>query len=250
MRSTKVSYSSRRNEALCHFAQAIWSDDMPVWEPFAADELPQGMSKQLSKVCKSLSVLTLELSRLLEQYEIFKLIMDYRETHSFPGIYLERGIGSIAMTMGRAVIVSLVGLYDEDTRAVNVGRLLNIVLDRRVEEEIGRFNDHQPPIFLIGPKYDPDVVRRKLEQMQRRLRGRAMQGCLRQLRPVRHSLIAHFDVDAGNDVPMPEMRAVDRLFAFTANTAYLCSLLTTSRVLAAQGTARGRSHERPGSLRR
>ena len=63
------------------------------------------------------------------------------------------------------------------------------------------------------------------------------EGCLRQLKPVRHSLIAHFDVDAGNDVPMPEMRAVDRLFAFTANTAYLCSLLATNRSSGSSGNS-------------
>src|SRR5690349_15289340 len=100
-----------------------------TWAPYSDTEIPRGCTEQLKREILALNAISRQVRVSVDTYYLFKELTRRRATvGAINGSSVEYGARVVAGAVIRDLVISLGSIFDPDTRALDLVRVLNTFL--------------------------------------------------------------------------------------------------------------------------
>jgi hypothetical protein len=182
------------------------------WSPsYTPAELPPALADDLGGILEPLHLATLELYRTLYRYELLVALGQRDFFNKINGTTAAPPFNTVVGCINTAIVVSLCAFFDETPGAVNLRAILNRILRPDYADRFREFHS------AMNPGFDVDRHRRRLVQMQRRLRRHGKTGeAIQRLSDLRNQTVAHLDTQPRFDQGYPMIADMSTVLASVA----------------------------------
>jgi hypothetical protein len=203
--------------------------ETPWWTEYHPMEGPPGATEELRQALVELNAITRQVRMAVDTYYMFKELARKKSIcDAVNGSPIEYGVRILVGAVVRDLVIALASVFDPQSKATNIKRVLNALLLPAHEEIFRRWHAGWPV------PYDTDKGIARLRYLRRRINNGKPAKAIERIIELRKKAMAHVDLEPEFKAGKPQVWEIEYTLVAVASTVLVANLFATGRNIDAQ----------------